>query len=92
MGTEFVHVYVPRGLWGEKRDQCLLELLDGWGHLDVLAFLQPLLTLNQVVDAINHRLHQLDLREGYTTFNDVVKFCTRKIKPPKKCPYKFKCV
>ncbi len=63
-----MHVCVPRGLWGQVRGQCLLELLDGWGHLDVLAFLQSLLTLDQVVDAINHCLHQLDLREGRVTF------------------------
>ena len=46
----------------------LLELLGGCRDLDVLASLQPLLTLNQVVDAINHRLHQVDLREGSITF------------------------
>lgn len=62
------HVCVPRGLWGEVRDQCLLERLDGCGHLDVLAFLQSLLALNQVVDAIDHGLYQLDLREGHITF------------------------
>lgn len=39
----------------------LLELLDGWGHLDVLASLQPLLTLDEIVDAVDDRLHQLDL-------------------------------
>lgn len=55
-----MHAYVPRGL----RGQCLLELLKGWGHLDVLAFLQSLLTLDQVVDAIDHCLHQMDLRHG----------------------------
>lgn len=59
---------VPRGLCAQVRDQCLLELLDGCGHLDVLASLQSLLTLDQVVDAINHCLHQLDLREGHITF------------------------
>lgn len=64
-----MHVFVPRGLWGEVRDQCLLERLDGWGHLDVLASLQSLLTLDQVVDAINHCLHQLDLREGHIIFS-----------------------
>lgn len=51
-----------RSVCREGGDQCLLELLDGWGHLDVLAPLQLLLTLDQVVDPINHRLHQLDLR------------------------------
>lgn len=53
---------VPRGLWGVGGG--LLELLEGWGHLDVLAFLQSLLTLDQVVDAIDDGLHQLDLRES----------------------------
>lgn len=65
MSTQWgaVHVCVPRGLWGEVRGQGLLELLDGWGHLDVLASLQSLLTLHQVVNTIDHSLHQLDLRD-----------------------------
>lgn len=46
------------------RGQGLLELFEGWGHLDVLAFLQSLLTLDQVVDAIDDGLHQLDLRDS----------------------------
>lgn len=37
---------VPRGLLAGVRDQCLLEILKGWRHLDVLAFLQFLLTLD----------------------------------------------
>lgn len=46
------------------QDQCLLKLLNGWGHLDVMAFLQPLLTVNEVVDTVHHRLHQLDLKSS----------------------------
>lgn len=42
----------------------LLELLEGWGHLDVLTSFQSLLTLDQVVDAIDDGLHQLDLRDS----------------------------
>lgn len=43
-----------------------LELSDGGGDPDVLAFLQPLLTLDQVVDTIHHQLHQLHLWKHLT--------------------------
>lgn len=56
-------VRVPRGSWSEVRGQGLLGLLEGWRHLDVLASLQSLLTLDQVVDAVDHSLHQLDLQK-----------------------------
>lgn len=45
--------------WG-LQGQCLL--LDGWRHLDIMASLQPLLTLDEVVHTIHHCLHQLDLK------------------------------
>lgn len=47
---------------GGLQDQCLLKLLEGWRHLDVMASLQPLLTLDEVVHTIHHCLHQLDLK------------------------------
>lgn len=50
-------------LWGVGlQDQCLLKLLSGWRHLDVMASLQHLLTLDEVVHTIHHCLHQLDLK------------------------------
>lgn len=60
MGTECVRVCA--GGVVVVQDQGLLKLLDGWRHLDVVASLQPLLTLDEVVHAIHHRLHQLHLR------------------------------
>lgn len=50
-------------MWERSEVRGLLELLDGGGHLDVLSFLQPLLTFHQVVDAVHHRLHQLHLKD-----------------------------
>lgn len=67
-GVELVCV-CPEVLWGGWG---LLELLGRRGHLDVLAFLQPLLALDQVVDAIDHRLHQLDLRQKHTSLTSCV--------------------
>lgn len=51
---------------GRGQRSGLFELLDGGGHLDVLSLLQPLLTLDQVVDAVHHRLHQLHLETEHT--------------------------
>lgn len=38
----------------KKVELSLLELRDGWGDPDVLAFLQPPLTLDQVVHTVDH--------------------------------------
>lgn len=58
------------GMWpevcGGGQRSGLFELLDGGGHLDVLSLLQPLLTLDQVVDTVHHRLHQLHLETEHT--------------------------
>lgn len=47
----------PEVCAGEVRGQCLLELLEGCGHLDVLTSFQSLLTLDKVVDTVDHGLH-----------------------------------
>ncbi len=39
-------------------------LLGGHNVVDGLAFLQPLLHLDEQLDSINHHLHQLHLREA----------------------------
>lgn len=57
----------PEVCAGEVRGQCLLEQLEGCGHLDVLTSLQSLLALDKVVDTVDHSLHQLDLMEGCIT-------------------------
>lgn len=42
-------------------ERSLLERRDGWGDPDVLAFLQPPLTFDQVVHTVDHQLHQFHL-------------------------------
>lgn len=63
---------------GRGQRSGLFELLDGGGHLDVLSLLQPLLTLDQVVDAVHHRLHQLHL-EGEHTHTTELHFLSKTV-------------
>lgn len=52
-------VTAPLGNWGVQFS--FPKLNNGRWDFDILAFFQPFLTLNQVVDAVHHQLDQLHL-------------------------------